>query len=172
MTCGQQPTSTNCGRHMQTDIPTKRTLQLPSSSTKYAQFLSFQQKRLLNSSNYYRPQRSWGKVMFLQASVILLTGGVLSQQALHIGIPACLAAGLQGGVPLVGSAPGGSVPGGCLVPGESAPGKEVPGPTEGLLLGGCGLLLWPSAMAFCYGLLLWSSVMPFCYGLLVWWPSD
>ena len=23
----------------------------------------------------YRPQRSWGKVMFLQASVILLTGG-------------------------------------------------------------------------------------------------
>ena len=24
----------------------------------------------------YRPQRSWGKVMFLQASVILLTGGV------------------------------------------------------------------------------------------------
>ena len=30
-----------------------------------------------NSQNcyYYRPQRSWGKVMFLQASVILLTGG-------------------------------------------------------------------------------------------------
>ena len=29
-----------------------------------------------NSCNYfYRPQRSWGKVMFLQASVILLTGG-------------------------------------------------------------------------------------------------
>ena len=25
--------------------------------------------------SYYRPQRSWGKVMFLQASVILLTGG-------------------------------------------------------------------------------------------------
>ena len=25
---------------------------------------------------HYRPQRSWGKVMFLQASVILLTGGV------------------------------------------------------------------------------------------------
>ena len=30
-----------------------------------------------NSS--YRPQRSWGKVMFLQASVILLTGGSLPQ---------------------------------------------------------------------------------------------
>ena len=27
----------------------------------------------------YRPQRSWGKVMFLQASVILLTGGVPDQ---------------------------------------------------------------------------------------------
>ena len=26
--------------------------------------------------NNYRPQRSWGKVMFLQASMILLTGGV------------------------------------------------------------------------------------------------
>ena len=24
---------------------------------------------------YYRPQRSWGKVIFAQASVILLTGG-------------------------------------------------------------------------------------------------
>ena len=28
--------------------------------------------------NIYRPQRSWGKVMFLQASVILLTGGYLA----------------------------------------------------------------------------------------------
>ena len=28
---------------------------------------------------YYRPQRSWGKVMFLQVSVILLTGGCLPQ---------------------------------------------------------------------------------------------
>ena len=26
-------------------------------------------------SDFYRPQRSWGKVMFLQGSVILLTGG-------------------------------------------------------------------------------------------------
>ena len=33
---------------------------------------------------YYRPQRSWGKVMFLQASVILSTGGVCS---VHAGIP-------------------------------------------------------------------------------------
>ena len=28
---------------------------------------------------HYRPQRSWGKVMFSQASVILLTGGCLPQ---------------------------------------------------------------------------------------------
>ena len=27
------------------------------------------------NQNFYRPQRSWGKVMFLQASVILFTGG-------------------------------------------------------------------------------------------------
>ena len=30
---------------------------------------------MLFSVYYYRPQRSWAKVMFLQASVILLTGG-------------------------------------------------------------------------------------------------
>ena len=30
---------------------------------------------LMNHIVYYRPQRSWAKVMFLQASVILLTGG-------------------------------------------------------------------------------------------------
>ena len=31
--------------------------------------------------NFYRPQRSWGKVMFLQASVILSTG---------VGLPQCM----------------------------------------------------------------------------------
>ena len=36
------------------------------------------------SWHYYRPQRSWGKVMFLQPSVILLTGGSAS---VHAGIP-------------------------------------------------------------------------------------
>ena len=41
--------------------------------------------------NFYRLQRSWGKVMFLLASVILFTGGV--------------------------PGPGGSASGGCLVPG-------------------------------------------------------
>ena len=33
----------------------------------------------------YRPQRSWAKVMFLQASVILLTAGVSA--SVHAGIP-------------------------------------------------------------------------------------
>ena len=33
----------------------------------------------------YRPQRSWAKVMFLQASVILSTGGVSA--SVHAGIP-------------------------------------------------------------------------------------
>ena len=36
-------------------------------------------------SHYYRPQRSCGKVIFSQASVILFTGGgVLSQHALQV----------------------------------------------------------------------------------------
>ena len=33
---------------------------------------------------YYHPQQSWGKVMFLKASVILSTGGSAS---VHAGIP-------------------------------------------------------------------------------------
>ena len=51
----------------------------------------------------YRPQRSWAKVIFLHLSVILLTGGWVSQHALQVrsvpggvGIPACLA-GQSGG---------------------------------------------------------------------------
>ena len=36
-------------------------------------------------SHFYRPQRSWGKVIFSQASVILFTGGgVVSQHALQV----------------------------------------------------------------------------------------
>ena len=31
---------------------------------------------LSNTVYYYRPQRSWGKVIFSQASMILFTGGV------------------------------------------------------------------------------------------------
>ena len=46
------------------------------------------QKRHITTKNpSYRPQRSWGKVMFLQASVILSTGGGGSA-SVHAGIPA------------------------------------------------------------------------------------
>ena len=105
--------------------------------------------------HYYRPQRSWGKVMFLQASVILLLGGryypsmhcrwypsiPCSRSPVGCAIPACIA----GSIPACLAAGGSTWSGWCLVPG---------------------------GVAFCYGLLLWSSVMPFFYGLLVWWPSD
>ena len=39
---------------------------------------------LLGTYNFYRPQRSWAKVMFLQTSVILSTGGSAS---VHTGMP-------------------------------------------------------------------------------------
>ena len=45
----------------------------------------------------YRPQRSWAKVMFLQACVILFTGGGCIPACIAGGNPACLAAGLQWG---------------------------------------------------------------------------
>ena len=35
--------------------------------------------------NFYRPQRSWGKVVFSQVCVILFTGGVSA--SVHAGIP-------------------------------------------------------------------------------------
>ena len=60
--------------------------------------------------------------------------------------------------------PGGVCSRGCLLQGGLLPG------------GGCGLLLWPSGVAYWYGLLvesgllLWPSGVIFCYGLLVW-PS-
>ena len=51
---------------------------------------------------YYRPQRSWGKVIFSQASVILLTGGGVCSREV--------------------SAPEGLLLGGCLLRGGSVPG--------------------------------------------------
>ena len=41
---------------------------------------------------FYRPQRSWGKVIFSQASVVLSRGGGIPA-CIAGGIPACLAAG-------------------------------------------------------------------------------
>ena len=83
---------------------------------------------LSNTVFFYRPQRSWGKLIFLQASVILLTGGAWSR-----GVPGPGACLLRGGVCSGGvwvSAPEGGLfprgvpgprgvsgPGGCLLPG-------------------------------------------------------
>ena len=75
----------------------------------------------------YRPQRSWGKVMFLQASVILLMGrGCLLRRVSAPGV----------------SAPGGcvSAPGGCLLPGSVCSKGGVC--SGGCLLGG-GLVETP-----------------------------
>ena len=130
----------------------------------------------------YHPQRSWGKVMFLHVSVILFTGGVVSQHALQAvsqhalqqvsrgGIPACLA-GFQvhtqgevkgsgrGGGGSSGPHLGGVCSRGCLLWGG---GVGVPAP-GGYLLWGC--VLWEC--------LLWADCSkgwcgdPYCCGLLL-----
>ena len=50
---------------------------------------------------FYRPQRSLGKVIFSQASVILLTGGCMAGGACmaggHVWRGACVAGGMHGG---------------------------------------------------------------------------
>ena len=100
--------------------------------------------------------------MSLQVCVCPLGGAIPA--CIAGGIPACLAAG-------------GSPPGGASGPGGAWSGGSPPGqsPWGGSPPGGCGLLLWPSVVAFwfcglllkvtfCYGLLLWSSVMVFWRG--------
>ena len=79
---------------------------LPSSRTRFAAILSKQIEfgslfvtrksggfqtlckiiSFLDIFDNYRPQRSWAKVMFLQASVILLTGGGGVSASVHAGI--------------------------------------------------------------------------------------
>ena len=66
----------------------------------------------MNILVYYRPQRSWGKVIFSQASVILSTGGVL---------PPGRGCFLPGGLPT----------GGCFLLGVLPPGALPP---RGVLL--------------------------------------
>ena len=73
-----------------------------------------------NIKNDYRPQRSWGKVMFLQASVILSTGGsapgggAWSQGGLLWGMPGSGGCLVLGGCLLLG---------GCLV--KTPPGRPL-----------------------------------------------
>ena len=66
------------------------------SSTNFHRVISTQYETTLRISmsstfhqidtNFYRPQRSWGKVIFSEASVILFTGGGESA-SVHAGIP-------------------------------------------------------------------------------------
>ena len=44
-------------------------------------------KRNTLAMDYYRPQRSWAKAMFLQTSVILSTGGGRVSASVHAGMP-------------------------------------------------------------------------------------
>ena len=93
-------------------------------------------------STFYRPQRSFAKVMFLQVCVCP-RGGLSIPACLAGGIPACLAAGLQGVCypsmhcrwypsMLCNRSPGGLFWGGVPVPrGVSAPGGAgIPACTE------------------------------------------
>ena len=47
-------------------------------------------------SHFYRPQRSWGKVIFSQASVILLTGGVRGGGMCMVARGVCMVAPVGG----------------------------------------------------------------------------
>ena len=58
------------------------------------------------SSIFYRPQRSWGKVIFLQASVILLTGGGLVPGGCLVLGGVCSCGGPWGSTPRMATAAG------------------------------------------------------------------
>ena len=91
--------------------------------------------------SYYHPQRSWGKVIFSQASVILSTGGCVC---------------LLGGVPALGVVPG---PGGCMLGG----GCLVPG--------GCLGGWWrPPRDGFCFGRYAsyWNAFLSSEFHSLLW----
>ena len=85
------------------------------------------------SSNYYRPKRSYGKVMFLHVSVILFGGGG------DVSVLACTTGHMTRGVCPGGLCPGGvSVQAGSLSRGVSVQGVSVRGSLSGggLCLGG------------------------------------
>ena len=122
----------------------------------------------------YCPQRSWGKVMSLHVSVILFTGGVVSQAVLQVvsqhslqqvsgggrcgiqaglagGIPACLAAGFgRSPGPHLGGGVEGCGQGGLLAHtwGVSRP---PPGGSPGPHLGGLQAHTWGGLQAHTWG---------------------
>ena len=79
----------------------------------------------LQRPDFYRPQRSWGKVIFSQASVILSTGGHVCLGGMcawggMCGWGVCMAGGAWQGACMAG---GGHVwPGACVPRGHAWPG--------------------------------------------------
>ena len=97
---------------------------------------------------YYRPQRSCGQGnIFAPVCHSVHRGGV------------CLSACWDTTTPQ-------SRPPWEQTPREQTPPQSRHPPGADTPLGGCGLLLWPSGMAFWFDGLLIEG------GLLVWWPSD
>ena len=87
---------------------------------------------------FYRPQRSLGKVMFLQVSVILLTGGCAS---VHAGIH----------TPLSRHPPRSRPPGNRHPPGADTPlGSRHPSPEHAGRYGQCAGGTHPTGMQSCY----------------------
>ena len=103
----------------------------------------------------YHSQRSWGKVIYSQASVILSMGGVPAPGGLLLGgawSGGCLLPGVcsQRGVWSWGCLlPGGACPQGGLLPGGLLPGGGVPGLGGCLVPGGC--LLETPRDGYCCG---------------------
>ena len=81
--------------------------------------------------HFYRPQRSWGKVMFLQVSVILFTGGLSA--SVHAGIhpppeqtPPRADTPLEQTPPEQTSPPGADIPPWSRHPREQTPQEQTP----------------------------------------------
>ena len=131
-------------------------------------------------NNIYRPQRSWGKVMFLHVSVILFTGGWGGggmPACIAGGISACLAAGLPGGRGGIPACFEGGIPAcltglwGCLQAHTRGGGSPDPHPV-GLCIPACteadppmvylpgGVPAWGGVPA--QGMYLWGVYLPQC----------
>ena len=74
-----------------------------------------------DSGNFYRPQRSWAKVMFLQASVILLTWGGVCLSACWDAHPPGADTPLGADTPRTRHPPGTRHPHGADTPGSRHP---------------------------------------------------
>ena len=102
----------------------------------------------IQSSHIYRPQRSWGKVMFLQASVILSTGG--GSASVHAGIPSLWE---QAGIPSpdqAGTPLGAGIPPRADPPEQAPPGsRHPPGAKHAGRYGQCAGGTHPTGMQTC-----------------------